>query len=91
MLLLNWGSTVHRLNKVIPRNNVVLPSITDDGAVRIWKDFSTKSTELNLVTAWQAISDLSTASKYCKYSPVGRVVSFNRHVIRAFENKIHTI
>lgn len=33
----------------------------DEGSVRIWKDFSSKSTELNLVTAWQAISDLAPA------------------------------
>lgn len=43
----------------IPRDIIFL--LPDDGAVRIWKDFSSKSTELNLVTAWQAISDLPVA------------------------------
>lgn len=38
-------------------------NVLDDGAVRIWKDFSNKTSELNLVTAWQAISESHSSGK----------------------------
>lgn len=37
----------------------LLAIATDDGSVRIWRDFSSKYSQLELVTAWQAIPDTS--------------------------------
>lgn len=39
----------------------------DDGAVRIWKDFSSRSNELSLVTAWQALSESAASTKTSEY------------------------
>lgn len=57
------GSRISSISLINPNGNVMLMVGSDDGVVRCWRNFCSDS-GMELVSAWRALSDLSTSGRH---------------------------